>query len=313
MSAVPELRQPQQPQPLQQLQQLQQLQPSRLPRQRAGALQAMPAGAARTRAVPAPVAGLPDHVLLVTAIAERLHAGLGLTELPEQGLRGLVQDCAHALHQLRPGLAQAHGERARIEQELQDVRAALARARHELAGTRDGERRALHLAEHDGLTALPNRGCFQARLDAALARRSTDAHATLAVLFLDLDNFKPINDQHGHQTGDELLRIVAQRLSRAVRGGDMVCRLGGDEFACLLATPMGREQLEQVAAKLFDAISAPLSVGPLELSVRPSIGIAVSPSDGSTTALLLRHADTAMYRAKKRQLGYTFFDGRVDA
>ncbi len=266
--------------------------------------------------------GALDHDLRLGAIAGRLRAGAAAAALaappagPDGSLQQLARDCARALEQLRPSLAQERGCGARQERELQDLRAALAAARRELAGTRDGERRALHLAEHDSLTALPNRGSFQARLDQALARPagSDEAQApTLAVLFLDLDNFKPINDRHGHQTGDELLRIVAQRLSRAVRGGDMVCRLGGDEFACLLATPMGREQVSQVASKLFDAISAPLSVGPLELRVRPSIGIAVSPNDGRTTAALLQHADLAMYRAKRRQLGYTFFDGRVDA
>lgn len=258
-----------------------------------------------------------DHDLLLAAIASRLRACVDALPVAAEPVREMVHDCAHALDQLRPGFAQDRGYGERLERELQEVRSALAAARLELAGTRDGERRALHLAEHDGLTALPNRSCFQARLDETLAKTLTAAAPggeapKLAVLFLDLDDFKPINDRHGHQTGDELLRIVAQRLSRAVRGGDMVCRLGGDEFACLLATPMGREQLSHVASKLFDAISAPLTVGPLELTVRPSIGIAMCPDDGNTAAALLQHADTAMYRAKRRQLGYSFFDGHVD-
>jgi diguanylate cyclase len=259
-----------------------------------------------------------DHDLLLAAIAVRLRACLD--ELPAacEPVRELVHDCALALEQLRPGLAQERGYGERLERELRAARAALAAARLDLAGTRDGERRALHLADHDSLTALPNRNCFQTRLDEALARNQETASAggqapTLAVLFLDLDDFKPINDRHGHQTGDELLRIVAQRLSRAVRAGDTVSRLGGDEFACLLATPIGLEQLSQLASKLFDAISAPLTVGPLALTVRPSIGIAVSPGDGHTAAALLQHADTAMYRAKRRQLGYSFFDARFDA
>ena len=257
-----------------------------------------------------------DHDLLLAAIATRLRTCMDTLPVAPEPAKDAVYDCALALDQLRPGLAQERGYGERLERELQEVRAALAEARRDLAGTRDGERRALHLAEHDSLTALPNRSCFQTRLNEALAQHLPAGSATtptLAVLFLDLDDFKPINDRHGHQTGDELLRIVAQRLTRAVRAGDMVCRLGGDEFACLLATPIGREQLSHVASKLFDAVSAPLTVGPLELTVRPSIGIAICPDDGNTAAALLQHADTAMYRAKRRQLGYSFFDSRVDA
>lgn len=259
-----------------------------------------------------------DHAMLLAAIAGRLRACVDSVPVAPEAVRDLVHDCARALEQLRPGLTQDRGYGERIERELQEVRSALAAARLELAGTREGERRALHLADHDALTALPNRNCFQNRLDQALAKctsgsRPSSGQKALAVLFLDLDDFKPINDRHGHQTGDELLRIVAQRFSRAVRAGDLVCRLGGDEFACLLTSPMGHEQLSQVASKLFDAISAPLVVGHLELTVRPSIGIAVSPDDGDTAATLLQRADIAMYRAKRRQLGYSFFDASVDA
>ncbi len=277
-----------------------------------------------------------DNDLLLAAIACRLRDCADATPEAPLALRGLVHDCARAVEQLRPELARERCDTERLERELREMRTALASARLELAGTRDGERRALHLADHDSLTALPNRSCFQNRLaqmldgsagmtgKAGTTNGKKDANGTnrtnaavngasLAVLFLDLDDFKPINDRYGHQTGDELLRIVAQRLSRAVRAGDMVCRLGGDEFACLLSSPMGHEQLSHLAAKLFDAISAPLTVGPLELTVRPSIGIAVCPHDGNTAAALLQRADTAMYRAKRRQLGYSFFDARVDA
>jgi diguanylate cyclase (GGDEF)-like protein len=134
----------------------------------------------------------------------------------------------------------------------------------------------------------------------------------LAVLYLDLDGFKPINDRHGHETGDGLLRVVAARLARAVRSDDMVCRVGGDEFVCLLGDVLNRQQLSHLACKLFDAVSAPLRIGTLDLLVRPSIGIAVCPQDGDTTDALLRRADTAMYRAKRQQLGYAFFDATVD-
>jgi len=262
--------------------------------------------------------GVIDHDMLMGAVSSRLRALVHTSPAASEPLQEAVRDCAQALELLRPALVQERFCGQRIERELQELRRALAAARLELAGTRDGERRALHMADHDGLTALPNRNFFQTRLNEALASPAVSVNAdaqapALAVLFLDLDDFKPINGKHGHQTGDELLRIVAQRLSRSVRGGDVVCRLGSDEFACLLFSPMGREQLSHVASKLFDAISAPFSIGPLQLTVRPSIGIALSPQDGKTTATLLQRADTAMNRAKRRQLGYTFFDGKVDA
>jgi diguanylate cyclase (GGDEF)-like protein len=227
----------------------------------------------------------------------------------------LAADSARAMSTLLGQLAQSRieGDRmqARLQTELQAAHRDLSEARHELVGTRAGERRARHMAQHDELTTLPNSGFFRDRLDQALSPDAPRAPA-LAVLYLDLDGFKPINDQHGHDTGDELLRIVAQRLRRSVRAEDMVCRLGGDEFACLLSDPMGRDQLSQLASKLFDTIAAPLQVGALELSVRPSIGIAVCPADGNTAASLLKRADTAMYRAKRRQLGFAFFDRRTD-
>jgi len=188
----------------------------------------------------------------------------------------------------------------------------LAAARIELVEARLGERRARHLAQHDSLTALPNRSHFSERLDQALRGDDEQAPA-LAVLFLDLDGFKPINDRHGHDAGDTLLRIVAERLSRSVRSQDMVCRLGGDEFACMLNAPRDREHLSQLATKLFAAVSAPLTVGGVQISVKPSIGIAVCPSDGDTSATLLKRADSAMYRAKRRQLGFAFFDRRADS
>jgi diguanylate cyclase (GGDEF)-like protein len=251
-----------------------------------------------------------DQALLMQAVASRLRsassAGLHPTLVHE-----LMTDGARALDLLLAQRLQARLERDGLRAELKAAQRALGEARHELIGTQAGERRARHMAQHDDLTSLPNSGYFRTHLADAL---STDAKPapTLALLYLDLDGFKPINDRYGHATGDELLRIVAQRLRRSIRAEDMVCRLGGDEFACLLSKPMGREHLSQLATKLFDAIAAPLNVGGLELSVRPSIGIAVCPTDGNTPSALLRRADTAMYRAKRRQLGYAFFDRRSD-
>lgn len=267
----------------------------------------------------------PDADLLLASIAGRLRGCVESLPSTAEEVRELVHDCARALDQLRPGLTQERGYGQRIERELQEVRSALAAARLDLIGTRDGERRALHLAEHDSLTGLPNRGCFDKRLEEALSKNGQHADGfdgaagvnedhgepILAVLFLDLDDFKLVNDKHGHAAGDELLRIIAQRLARAVRAGDLVSRYGGDEFVCLMSAPMTRDQLSHVACKLFDAVSAPLTVGSLEMTIRPSIGIAVCPSDGTSGSVLLQNADAAMYRAKRRQLGYCFFDARM--
>ena len=135
------------------------------------------------------------------------------------------------------------------------------------------------------------------------------------MLYIDLDGLKPINDRHGHDTGDEMLKIVAARLRAALREHDVVSRLGGDEFACLLTDLLNREQLAHLACKLFDTVSAPMQIGECGLVVRASIGIVTCPADGSTGAALLRHADTAMYCAKREQTGYAFFSepaaGRV--
>lgn len=214
-----------------------------------------------------------------------------------------------SVEQLQMELARQRDGRRQLEREVGSLRARLAAARTELVGTQAGEHQARHLALHDSLTSLPNRRHFLQRLDHALAhveRRSP----TVAILYLDLDAFKPINDTHGHQTGDDVLRIVAARLARAVRANDMISRLGGDEFACLPAAGLTWEQLGHLAQKLIAVVSAPLTIGTLTFAVHPSIGIATYPTDGTTAPELLTSADAAMYRAKRDGVGYSFVDRR---
>lgn len=167
--------------------------------------------------------------------------------------------------------------------------------------------RAQRLADVDCLTSLPNRRHFMRKLARALAG-AKPRNRPLAVLFLDIDDFKQINDRYGHETGDKLLRIVARRLTHCVRNDDLVGRLGGDEFACMLTGDASREKVEHVAAKLLDALSAPAMIGGVQLSARPSVGIALFPGDGTTSADLLRRADAAMYHAKQQRTGSVFFD-----
>jgi diguanylate cyclase len=246
-----------------------------------------------------------DWDLLFQAVTTRLRLTLGaaVTAHSAGRISAIALECVQALEQLHAELGRERNRHRHIEDELCQTLFALAQARHELNGTVDDARRARHLALHDSLTALPNRRGFNERMDQALA----PPRAALAVFYLDLDGFKLINDSHGHGVGDELLRIVATRLAHAMRAEDMVCRMGGDEFACLLVDPMDREHLSGLACKLFDTVSAPVQVGTLNLSVRPSIGIAMSPTDGLAGDVLLRSADAATYHAKRQRMGYTFF------
>ena len=219
--------------------------------------------------------------------------------------RSGVLECVDALDLLHATLRRELDRRQRLELEVFDAQAALALARAELAGTQVGERQARHLAAHDALTSLPNRSRFRERLEQALGP-NRPAHGGVSVLYLDLDGFKPINDLHGHAVGDEVLRIIAMRLTRAVRADDMVSRLGGDEFACLVVDRLDRQQLSRLARKIFDAVSAPLTVVDLRLTVTPSIGIATYLGESAEPDALLQRADAAMYRAKRAQCGIAF-------
>lgn len=251
---------------------------------------------------------------LFSAVKSRLTLSVGeLSALAEpqardtaDRIRASVLECVGALDQLQTTLTNEISRRQQLELEVFEAQTALALAHAELVGTQAAERQVRQLAARDSPTMLPDRRFFRERIDHALGRAEPRGHG-LAVLYLDLDAFKPINDTHGHETGDELLRIIAVRLARTVRAADVVSRLGGDEFGCLLAGLQSRVQLSHLACKLFDAVSAPLKIGDLRLTVRPSIGIAMSPGDGATADALLRNADAAMYRAKRQKTGYAFW------
>ena len=233
-------------------------------------------------------------------------------KLRATAITGPVLECVSALDQLQSTLGLEVQRRQQLQLELFDTQTALAQARTELAGTRAGERRAQHLALHDSLTSLPNRRFFGERLNHALGVASSQCRA-LAVLYLDLDGFKPINDTHGHAIGDELLRVIATRLNRVVRSDDTVGRVGGDEFACVVLNLADRQQVSQLAQKIAEAVSAPCVIGAHQFTVRPSIGIAICPLDGTTAEPLIHRADTAMYRAKRDRIGHAFFDPDRDA
>lgn len=155
-----------------------------------------------------------------------------------------------------------------------------------------------HLAYHDALTGLPNRSAFRDRLRQAVALAGRHRQS-LAVLFIDLDRFKEINDDLGHAIGDGLLREVAERLHSGLRVADTVARLGGDEFAVILESAGQRDEIERVAAKLLAALAVPIVVDGHPLKVTASLGAAVFPDDAADDGDLLKKADTAMYRAKR--------------
>jgi diguanylate cyclase (GGDEF)-like protein len=182
------------------------------------------------------------------------------------------------------------------DSERRDVLAAFAE-QASLALTGAHTLAAVHDAQHDPLTRLPNRALFLQRVDRALAAE-TDA----ALLYLDLDLFKQVNDTLGHAAGDELLRGVADRLREAVRDSDMAARFGGDEFAVLLEPLTGPEQARDIAQRVADAIGRPFDIAGRTVLTRASVGIAYS-GRGQTAEQLVENADLAMYRAKRTRPG----------
>ncbi|RCX28054.1 EAL domain-containing protein [Thioalbus denitrificans] len=183
----------------------------------------------------------------------------------------------------------------------------------DLTELRDAEERVRHLAYFDTITGLPNRTLFQDRLEHALAHANREGHR-LAVLFLDLDRFKSVNDTLGHAMGDQLLAAVARGLSRSLRAEDTVARLGGDEFAVIVDNIAQAEDVAQVAAKVMEIFGRPFQVTGHDLFTSASIGISVYPDDARDGEGLLRNADTAMYRAKERgRNSYQFFTSDMNA
>ncbi len=180
------------------------------------------------------------------------------------------------------------------------------------AGMREAQERAQHLADHDALTGLPNRRILEDRLTQALALSQRNRKQT-AIMFVDLDRFKAINDSLGHTVGDQVLKEVAKRLVKQLRVGDTVCRIGGDEFVVVLPESKRSTDAAGVAAKIIETLSQPVPVADRELCVTPSIGIAVFPEDGRDAATLIRNADAAMYHAKESgRANYQFFTEQMN-
>ena len=187
-------------------------------------------------------------------------------------------------------------------------------ATHEdITDRQQAEARILHLARHDPLTGLANRVLFQERLEEELRRSRRDGHAS-AVLCLDLDRFKPVNDSLGHPAGDKLLKAVAARLLGCVRETDTVTRLGGDEFAILAADLDRPDRARDLAQRVIEVLGEPFEIDGNLLNIGASIGIALSLVDGATPEELFGNADIALYRAKSDQRGsFRFFEAEMHA
>ncbi len=183
----------------------------------------------------------------------------------------------------------------------------------DVTAKKDAERRLAFLAQHDFLTKLPNRSVLHEHIDAAIS-----GGAAFAVMLVDLDGFKPINDTFGHSFGDALLCAVSGRLCAVMRDGDIVARMGGDEFAVLMNAPCARAEADRYAAKLVAAMTEPFQVEGRELRIGASVGatlVSSLPDDGTALNgdVLLHRADLAMYRAKQSgRLTYRFYDSSME-
>jgi len=185
----------------------------------------------------------------------------------------------------------------RVEERTEALQATVSQLQQEVVERMRAERNIWEIAHHDSLTGLPNRTLLQDRLEQALANAQRNQHQA-AVMFLDLDRFKHINDTLGHGIGDELLKSVAQRLAGVVRAVDTVSRIGGDEFVILLSEISSAGDAVLVAEKILAVLAPVIGVEGHELRATPSIGISIYPDDASEAVLLMKNADAAMYHAK---------------
>jgi diguanylate cyclase (GGDEF)-like protein len=223
-----------------------------------------------------------------------------------RGITQPVQRLADAARRVQEG---DYSHRVEVEQK-DEIGSLAVSFNHMLDGIKSREKEILRLAYEDGLTGLPNRSMFGAELEQAVknARRTKES---IAVMLLDMDRFKTINDTLGHPVGDQVLREVGVRVRTALRESDIVARLGGDEFAVLLTTGVA-ERADTAAGKILKALEAPLVIEGQSMDIAASIGIARFPEHGDDSAALIRAADVAMYAAKRSKSGYTIYDPRDD-
>jgi diguanylate cyclase (GGDEF)-like protein len=223
-----------------------------------------------------------------------------------------LRDLTRAIHAMARGAQDAAIPHAARTDELGTVARALQHLQEETAERARAEALVTHMARHDALTRLPNRILFREELDDGLMRAHRDE--ALAVLCLDLDNFKAVNDTLGHPVGDALLKVVAERLAECIGETDTVARLGGDEFAIVQTGAAQPVAATVLAQQLIETIAAPYEIDGHSVVIGTSIGIAIAPNDGSDPDAILKNADLALYRAKAEGRGnYRFFETAMDA
>jgi diguanylate cyclase (GGDEF)-like protein len=208
-----------------------------------------------------------------------------------------VARAADDLHQVNIELAKEVDERVVIESELADTKTDLAKVRVDLSKSQAKEEETRKFSFQDALTGLPNRVLFEQHLDQGLIGAKRHGWG-LAVLFIDIDKFKSINDSYGHYLGDKVLLMVANRLQSLIRGEDTVSRWGGDEFMCLLLEVKQEADVTRLAEKMVNRLAVDFEFNGIVISIRASIGIAIYPADGETADILFKNADTAMFKAK---------------
>ncbi|MEM8638177.1 MAG: EAL domain-containing protein [Cyanobacteria bacterium P01_G01_bin.54] len=264
----------------------------------------------------------PDDVSPTTQEANRLFAG-GRTLAFENRYRhkdgsyrwlrwksqlDLVQQViyATAIDITRSKQAEASLQRYNEELEIQVVKrtADLVKSLSDLEASKE---QLHHQAHHDSLTGLPNRLLFHVRLEQGL-QQATQDQTQLAVVFIDLDRFKQINDSLGHRLGDELLQQVAHRLHQAIRANDTIARISGDEFVVLLTDIQAHQQVVNALHRLMDCFECPFTLGKQMIYATASLGVCLFPNDGTDADVLLRNADTAMYNAKEERNTYCFYN-----
>jgi diguanylate cyclase (GGDEF)-like protein len=214
-----------------------------------------------------------------------------------EGVEYKVAKAADDLRLVNAKLAKELAERVVIESELADTKTDLAEVRDNLSKSQAKEEEAQQIALQDALTGLPNRVSFEQGLDHGLIQAKRHGWG-LAVLFIDIDKFKSINDSYGHDLGDQILLMVANRLQSSVRDEDLVSRWGGDEFVCLLFEVKQEADVTRLAEKMINRIAEACEFNGITFSIRASVGIALYPEDGETADILFKNADTAMYKAK---------------
>ena len=202
-----------------------------------------------------------------------------------------MQSAVDELDNVNNALKKEVKEREILEQELTEMKVVVETA--------------TQVSLHDTLTGLPNRALFYDRLDHGLEQAKRHGW-NLAVMFMDLDKFKEINDAHGHDMGDKVLLTIAKRLKRNTRSDDTICRFGGDEFLYLLMEVKSEDEVINIIKKLIKKIALPIYDAGLKLVIKASIGVAMYPKNANNTKALIKSADEAMYAAKRSKLRYAF-------